>query len=61
MPLNKERNQNILQGSPNGVVAHLLNHDIIVSELEFQLLYDIYFWTNTQRKGMNPLILPAMN
>ena len=33
---------------------------IVVREFELQSRYYIHFQENTLRKGMNPLILPAM-
>ena len=41
-------------------VVPMLDWDIIVSYFEFQLNNYIQFLTNTQEKGMNPLIIPAM-
>ena len=32
-----------------------------ISKFKLQSCYYINFWTNTFRKGMNPLILPAMD
>ena len=48
-------------GCPNRVVVKTMDCRIIVREFEFQLCYYIHFWTNTLGKGMNPLILPAMD
>ena len=39
-----------------GVVANVLNCDIIVNKFKLQSCYYIHFQTNTLRKGMNPLI-----
>ncbi len=44
-----------------GVGANMLDCDIVVSEFKFQLHYYIHFRANTLGKGMNPLILPAMD
>ena len=41
-------------------MAKVLEYEIIVSMFEFQSRYYVHFWTNTLKKGMNPLILPAM-
>ena len=43
------------------VVAIMLVCNIIESEFELQLHYYIHFWTNTLRKSVKPLILPAMS
>ena len=42
-----------------GVIAKVLDCDLEESEFELQSYYYVYFRTNTLRKGMNPLILPA--
>ena len=47
-------------GSTRGVVATGLDCDIIVSEFKPQSRYYVLFWTNTLKKGMNLLILPAI-
>ena len=39
-----------------GIVGNILDSDIVVSEFELLSLYYVHFWTNTFRKGMNPLI-----
>ena len=46
--------------NPSEVVADMLDCDIVVSESEIQSCNYVQFWTNTLRKGMNPLIPPAM-
>ena len=46
-------------GSPFGVVANMLDCNIIVSEFKLQSNYYIHF--RTLRKGMKPLITPAMD
>ena len=33
-------------GSVHGVVANLLDYNIIVRKFKLQLLYYVYFWTN---------------
>ena len=43
-----------------GVVANVLDCDILVSEFELQLHHNIHFRTNTLEKGMNPIIPVAM-
>ena len=44
----------------HGIVAILLDCDILVNEFELQLWYCIHFWTNTLGKGMSSLIpLPS--
>ena len=42
------------------IVTNMQNCNIIVSEFELQSRYYVHFWTNIFRKGMNPLIPPAM-
>ena len=42
--------------SPHGIVANVLDCDIVVSKFELQSLYYVHFRTNTLRKGMDPLI-----
>ena len=43
---------------PRGVVANILDSDIVESEFELQLDYDVHFRTSDLEKGMNPVILP---
>ena len=47
------------EGSPCGVLANVLDCDIIVSEIELQSCYYIRFQTNTVGKSMNPFIPPS--
>ena len=44
-----------------GIVAYVLDCNIVVSKFELQLCYDIHFWTNTLGKGMNLLIPPVVS
>ena len=46
---------------PRGVIVKATGCGIVVSEFELQLLYYVHFRANTLRKGMNPLILPAID
>ena len=46
--------------SSRGVVAKVLDCDIIVSEFELQFRYYIHFGINTVGKGMNSLTLQAI-
>ena len=46
----------LMRGSPRGLVANVLDCDIVVSEFEFQLRYYVHFWTNILEKGMKPFI-----
>ena len=48
------------QMCPRGVMVKALDYGIIVSKFKLQSRYYVRFQTNTFRKGMNPLILPAM-
>ena len=50
-----------LVGYPCGVMVNVLESKIIVSEFELKLHYYFHFRTNTLGKGMEPLILPAMD
>ena len=45
---------------PCGVVANVLDCDIILSEFEFLSPYYIYFWTYTLRKGLNAFIIALL-
>ena len=47
-------------GCPRSIMVKVMDCGIVVSEFEFQSRYYVHFQTNTLRKGMNPLILPAM-
>ena len=48
-----------MRGCLSGVVANVLNCDIVVSEFKLQLRNFIHFRTNTFEIGMNPFITPA--
>ena len=48
------------RGSSRGVVANVLDCDIILSEFEHQSHNYVHFRTNTLGKGINPLIPPAI-
>ena len=43
----------ILGRTPGGVVAHLLDCDIAIKEIELQLLYYFHFRIDIHKKGMN--------
>ena len=43
-----------------GVMVKVMSYEIVVSNFELQSRYYIHFQTNTLRKDMSPLILPAM-
>ena len=55
-----------LNGSPHihectvkgsrGVVANILDCDIVVSDFKLQSRYNVPFWANTLKKGMNLFI-----
>ena len=38
-------------------MPNVLDFEMVVSEFELQLRYNVHFWTNAPEKGMNPLIL----
>ena len=44
-----------------GIVANLLDGDIVVNEFELQSHYYVHFRTNTLEMAMNHLIPPAIN
>ena len=46
----------VVVGGFSGIVANVLNCDIVVSEFKLQLHYYIHFWTNTLGKSMNSTI-----
>ena len=50
-----------MRGCSHGVMVKAMDSGIVVSEFVLQLLYYVHFQTNTLGKGMNPLILPAMD
>ena len=47
-------------GSPSGVVANVLECDIVVSEFELRSRYYVHFRTFTLGKGINPLYPPLL-
>ena len=46
----------VYEGSPHGVMANVLGHDIVVSEFELQSCYYVKFRSYTLGKDMNHLI-----
>ena len=48
-------------GCLRGVMVKAMDCGIVVSEFILQSRYCVYFQANTLGKGMNPLILPAMD
>ena len=50
----------ILRECPRGVMVKAMNCGVVVSGFVLQSRYYVYFRANTLRKGMKPLILPAM-
>ena len=50
----------LFRGSPYGVVANVLNCNIEASEFKLHSSYHVHFQTNMFRKGMKPLIHPAV-
>ena len=59
----QQQTNNILKdqgGCPRGVMVKAMDCGIVVSEFVLQSRYYVHFRANTLRKGMNPLILPAM-
>ena len=48
-------------GGPRGVMVKAMDCRIVVSDFVLQSRYYVHFRANTLGKGMNPLILPAMD
>ena len=48
------------RGCPRGVMVKVMDSGIVESEFELHSCYYFHFRAITLRKGMNPLILPAM-
>ena len=48
------------RGNPRGVVANVLDCDIVVSEFELLSRYYVHFRTNALGKGMNFTYLPVI-
>ena len=48
-------------GCPRGVMVKVMDCRIVLIEFELQSRYYVLFRTNTLRKGMNTLILPAVD
>ena len=46
-------------GGPRGIMAKVLDHSLKESELDLQLIYNVYLRTNAYRKGMYILILSS--
>ena len=46
-------------GNSRGIVANVLDCDIVVSEFEHHSPYYVHFRTNTLGEGVNPLITPS--
>ena len=44
----------------SGVVANILDFDILVSEFEFQMRYYVHFRNDTLEEGFSLLILPTI-
>ena len=51
--LNRNRTrQNRMKGNSGGVVANVLDCDIVVNGFKLQSRYYVHFWFNTLRKSM---------
>ena len=50
----------MIRECPRGVMVKAMDCGIVVREFVLQSRYYVHFRANTLRKGMNPLILPAM-
>ena len=51
---------NLRWGRLRGEMGKAMDCEIVVSKFVLQLCYYVNFRANTLRKGMNPLILPAI-
>ena len=51
----------IVRGGPRGVIVKAVDCGIVVREFVLQSRYYVHFRANTLGKGMNPVILPAMD
>ena len=49
------------KSNPRGVVANVLDYDIIVREFKTKMRYNVHFRTDTFGKCINFLILPAID
>ena len=49
------------RGCPRGVMVKAIDSGIVVREFVLQSRYYFHFRANALGKGMNPLILPAMD
>ena len=66
MTINKERvrdthTQIYMVVCPRGVMVKAMDCGIVEREFVLQSRYYVHFRANTLGKGMNPLILPAMD
>ena len=52
---------NLRGGCPRGVMVKAMDCGILLREFILQSRYYGHFWANTIGKGMNPLILQAMD
>ena len=48
-------------GCPRGIMVKAMDCGIVVNESLLQSRYYVHFRKNTPGKGMNPLVLPAMD
>ena len=46
-------------GNSHGIVAYILDYDIVVNEFKLQLCYNVHYLFNTLRKGVSSIILPT--
>ena len=49
------------RGYPRGKMVKAMDCGIVIHEFVLQSRYYVHFRTNTLGKGMNPVILPAMD
>ena len=60
MPLNKETNLSLKVGrNLRGLVANMLNCDLMVNEFELWSRYYVHFWINPFGNAMNSLYPPS--
>ena len=57
--LRYSKSPQVSKGSLRGVMANVLDYNIVVNKSELQTRYYVRFRTNTLGKGLNPFILPS--
>ena len=60
LQIRQSKTNDYMGGCPRDIMVKAMDCGIVVSEFVLQSRYYVHFRANTLRKGMNPLILPAM-